>query len=103
MTDDGEARIRTLRAELTETDARIVDALNDRLELVAQLKRVKDELGVAFLDPAREEWMHRHLAGRNRGPLSADGLRAFYDGLLALTKAELGAAAPPDDAASSSL
>jgi chorismate mutase len=51
---------------------------------------VKEEIGVDFLDPAREEWLLQHLARANRGPLSEDGLREIYTELLALTKRELG-------------
>jgi len=83
-------RIGELRAQLTSNDVKIVEALNARLELVARLKRVKEEVGVDFLDPAREEWLLQHLASENRGPLSEDGLREFYTELLALTKRELG-------------
>ena len=71
-------RIAQLREELTENDVKIVEAVNTRLELVARLKRVKEELGIDFLDPAREEWLLQHLASTNRGPLSADGLRELY-------------------------
>jgi chorismate mutase len=83
-------RIAQLREQLTANDVEIVEALNIRLELVTQLKRVKEELGVDFLDPAREEWLLQHLASTNRGPLSEDGLREIYTELLALTKRELG-------------
>jgi chorismate mutase len=83
-------RIAELREELTQNDVRIVEAVNARLELVARLKRVKDELGIGFLDPAREQWLLEHLADTNRGPLSADGLRELYTTLLDLTKRELG-------------
>jgi chorismate mutase len=82
-------RISRLREQLADNDVRIVEALNTRLELVAQLKGVKEELGVDFLDPAREEWLLRHLASANRGPLSDEGLREIYTELLALTKREL--------------
>jgi chorismate mutase len=83
-------RITELREQLAANDVKIVEALNARLELVAQLKRVKEEIGVDFLDPAREEWLLQHLASTSRGPLSKDGLREFYTELLALTKRELG-------------
>ena len=82
-------RIAELREELTENDVKIVEAMNARLELVARLKHVKDELGIGFLDPAREQWLLEHLADTNRGPLSADGLRELYTTLLDLTKREL--------------
>ena len=83
-------RISELREQLADNDVKIVEALNARLALVAQLKRVKEEIGVDFLDPAREEWLFQHLARANRGPLSEDGLREIYTELLALTKRELG-------------
>jgi chorismate mutase len=83
-------RIAQLREELTENDVRIVAAVNARLELVARLKRVKEERGIDFLDPAREEWLLQYLADTNGGPLSAEGVRELYTTLLDLTKRELG-------------
>jgi chorismate mutase len=82
-------RVEELRARLVEEDERIVAALNRRLELVAELKRVKQELGVDFLDPPREQWLREHLAKTNGGPLSAEGLDELVTALLALTKREL--------------
>ena len=75
--------------ELSANDLKIVEAVNARLELVARLKRVKEERGIDFLDPAREEWLLQHLAEANPGPLSAEGLRELHAELLALTKREL--------------
>jgi chorismate mutase len=83
-------RIAQLREQLTANDVEIVEAVNTRLELVARLKRVKDERGIDFLDPAREQWLLEYLADANRGPLSAEGLRELYTTLLDLTKRELG-------------
>jgi chorismate mutase len=88
MADD--PRIAELREELTDNDVKIVEAVNARLELVARLKKVKEERGIDFLDPTREEWLLNHLADTNTGPLSADGLRELYTTLLDLTKSELG-------------
>ena len=81
--------IRRLREQLSDNDVGIVDAINVRLKLVARLKRVKEEQGIDFLDPAREEWMLQYLTRANRGPLSADGLREIYTELLDLTKREV--------------
>lgn len=82
-------RVEALRARLVEQDEQIVAALNRRLELVAELKRVKQELGIDFLDPARERWLREHLAETNGGPLSAGGLDELVTALLDLTKREL--------------
>lgn len=81
--------IRQLREQLSDNDVAIVEAVNARLKLVARLKRVKEERGIDFLDPAREEWMLQYLTRANRGPLSPDGLREIYTGLLDLTKREV--------------
>ena len=81
--------VRSLRAEITAIDREIAALVNRRLETVARLKRHKDEHGIAFVDPQREEQMIAERVGENEGPLSAEGLRAFYVELLALTKREL--------------
>jgi chorismate mutase len=82
--------IRQLREQLSDNDVAIVEAVNARLKLVARLKRVKEERGIEFLDPAREEWMLQYLTRANRGPLSTEGLREIYTELLDLTKREVG-------------
>ncbi|HUH14832.1 MAG TPA: chorismate mutase [Gaiellaceae bacterium] len=90
--DANDPVIRQLREQLSDNDVKIVEALNRRLELVARLKRVKEERGIDFLDPAREEWMLQFLTRANRGPLSPEGLREIYTELLDLTKREVGRA-----------
>jgi chorismate mutase len=89
-TDANDPLIKQLREQLSDNDVRIVEAVNARLKLVSQLKRAKEERGIAFLDPAREEWMLQFLSRANRGPLSPDGLREIYTELLDLTKREIG-------------
>jgi chorismate mutase/prephenate dehydratase len=81
--------IRQLREQISDNDVRIVQALNARLKLVAQLKRVKEERGIDFLDPEREAWMLQYLTRANQGPLSAEGLREIYTELLDLSKREV--------------
>lgn len=81
--------IRRLRGEISEIDTSIVAAVNARLELVASLRRHKESLGLPFLDPSRERELVEALVGRNRGPLSDDGLRELYACLLDLTKREV--------------
>jgi len=81
--------IRQLREQLSDNDVKIVEAINARLKLVGRLKAVKEERGIGFLDPAREEWMLQYLTRANRGPLSAEGLKEIYSELLDLTKREV--------------
>jgi chorismate mutase len=86
MTDE---TLERLRAEISAVDREIFAAVNRRLELVARLKRHKDEHGIDFVDPSREERLVAERLRENPGPLSAAGVRAFYAGLLALCKREL--------------
>jgi 3-deoxy-7-phosphoheptulonate synthase / chorismate mutase len=78
-----------LRERITETDRELLAGVNARLELVAELRRYKDEHGIAFLDPERERWMVADLVGANGGPLSDDGVRELLAFVLDLTKREL--------------
>ena len=81
--------IRQLREQLSDVDRGLVDAVNARLKLVAQLKRYKESRGIEFVDPEREEWMVNYLLRANRGPLSDEGLRELYIEVLDLTKREV--------------
>jgi 3-deoxy-7-phosphoheptulonate synthase/chorismate mutase len=78
-----------VRREISDLDSSLVALVNKRLELVAKLKRYKDEHGIGFVDLAREEWMLQYLSRANRGPLSADGLSELYHAVLDLTKREV--------------
>ena len=90
MAENEDPVIKQTREKISDVDRRLVDAINRRLKLVAQIRRYKESRGLPFLDPSREEWMLRYLTRANRGPLSEEGLRAIYSEVLALTKRELG-------------
>ena len=78
-----------MRERISDVDGRILDAVNERLRLVAELKRYKDDHGIAFVDPERETSMIDQRVRANPGPLSDEGLRRLYAELLALTKREV--------------
>jgi chorismate mutase len=84
-----DAALNLLREQIAQNDVALVENINRRLELVAEIKQRKAELGVAFVDPEREFWLFEHLRGANKGRLSDDGLRELLDTLLDLTKREL--------------
>ena len=81
--------VRKLRGEITAIDQEIVALVNRRIETVSRLKKHKDEHGIAFVDARREEQIVADRVRENPGPLSEEGLRAFYAELLALTKREV--------------
>ena len=86
---DADPLIRQLREQLSDVDRTLVEAVNARLKIVAQLKRYKESRGIEFVDPEREEWMFSYLLRANRGPLSEDGLHELYAEVLDLTKREV--------------
>jgi chorismate mutase len=87
---DSDPVLAQLREQITDTDRALVELVNKRLKLVERIKRYKQERGLPFLDPAREEWMLLYLTRANRGPLSAEGLGELYEEILDLTKREVG-------------
>ena len=86
MSDDV---VNSLRDEITAIDRELVALVNRRIDIVARLKRHKDDHGIAFVDPDREARMVAERVAENGGPLSEEGLRAFYAELLALVKREV--------------
>jgi chorismate mutase len=81
--------IRQLRQQVSDNDRALIEAINTRLRLVTKLKQYKEEHGIEFVDPEREEWMLRDITRANRGPLSQQGLEEIYAAILDLTKREL--------------
>jgi chorismate mutase len=84
-----DATLARLRGLLAVNDIAVLELINRRLELVDQIKRRKEQLGVAFVDPEREAWLLDHLRSANKGRLSDEGLRELLTTLLELTKREL--------------
>jgi len=82
--------VRDAREQITAVDRAIFEAVNRRIELVRELRRYKETKGYDFVDSGREQRMVDEQLAENDGPLSEEGLRAFYAELLALTKRELG-------------
>jgi chorismate mutase len=89
MEQNADPLIRQLREQISDADRKIIEAINARLKLVAQLKAYKESRGMSFLDPEREEWMLNYLTRANRGPLSAEGLQEIFGEVLDLTKREI--------------
>lgn len=86
MNQDGP--LEELREQVSDNDRAIVEAINRRLELVAEIKRYKESNGIEFFDPDREAWLLEDLRRANRGPLSDEGLKRVLRELLDLCKRE---------------
>ena len=84
-----DAVVRRLREQIAERDRAVLDAINARLRLVAELKRHKANEGIDFVDPDQEERLLQALEQANGGPLSQAGVRKLFEEILALTKREV--------------
>ena len=83
------AEIAEYRRRIADADAAVVAAANRRIELVAELKRLKERHGIDFVDPDQERRLVEALVAANPGPLSEEGLRELVATLLAVTKRDV--------------
>ena len=86
--------ISDLRAEIEEVDRHLLETLNRRLELVAAVRRHKDEAGERWIDPEREAALLQALVAANGGPLSERGVRSIFSAILDVFKQEVAAELP---------
>lgn len=77
------------RAEIEDLDRRMLEMLNRRLELVAAVRRHKDETGERWIDPEREAALLQTLVDANSGPLSERGVRTLFSAILDVLKQEV--------------
>lgn len=89
MSDD--PIIQQHRAHISALDQRILEALNERVHLVKQLKDHKDTQGLSFYDAAQEDRVIAALSQANPGPLSSEGLSEIFRLILAWSKREAAA------------
>lgn len=82
-------RFDEIRRAIDLTDRGIVELVNERLRLVAELWEIKRERGLGRVDEGREAALRAALADANTGPLSAEGLDRLVTELLAITKREM--------------
>jgi len=82
-------RFDEIRAEITANDRALVEGVNTRLRLVAELWTIKQQRGLDRTDPGREAQLLETLAAENGGPLSEDGLTELVREILALTRREI--------------
>jgi chorismate mutase len=78
----------TARDRIGAVDAEIVDAVNRRVTLVAELHAHKRAQGYPMVDPERERRLIASLADSNPGPLSRERLEQLYGVLLEICTAE---------------
>ena len=80
--------VASYRERISAVDDQILDAVNRRVTLVAELHSHKREQGYPMRDPAREQTLIEKLNTTNTGPLSEQRLADLYRLLLEICTSE---------------
>jgi len=83
MTEKQDQRIVNIRNAIDAVDRRIIALLQERATLASEIGRVKKELGLPILDPAREGRIRDKLARGPRGPMDTEQLVRIYEMIMA--------------------
>lgn len=78
MSEEGKARIQSLRQRIEAVDDEILQRLNHRAGIVQEVGRVKSELKMAYYSPGREEEILQRLETKNPGPFPRWAVRSVF-------------------------
>src|SRR3954467_3006926 len=67
-----------IRKKIDDIDQRLVELLNERLALAAEIGKVKRSQGGQIYVAEREDAVLRKVAAQNQGPIKNEALRAIY-------------------------
>ena len=98
---DAPSELTDLREQIAALDRELLDALNRRLELVAQVQEHKHATGTRLIDAKREAELLQQLAAANDGPLSERAVHSLFTAVLDVMKQELQGEPRHDDASPS--
>lgn len=71
-----------IREKIDALDNQLVELINQRLALAAEVGRIKRSTGGEIYVPEREDAVLRKVTARNQGPIRDDALRAIYRELM---------------------
>jgi 3-deoxy-7-phosphoheptulonate synthase/chorismate mutase len=74
--------LRRLREQIDGLDARLLELLSERAEVVLEVQRVKARESIARVDNPRMEQILDRLVSLNKGPLTPAEIRDVYGELL---------------------
>ncbi|MCI0458789.1 MAG: prephenate dehydratase [Gemmataceae bacterium] len=81
------AALKSLRNTIDKLDLQILDLVNKRAALAADIGRVKNDQGGEIFQPAREEEVYKNVLDHNKGPLDPATIRAIYREIMSGARA----------------
>jgi chorismate mutase/prephenate dehydratase len=81
------ASLKHLRGSIDKLDLQILDLVNKRAALAAEIGKVKNDHGAEVFTPAREEEVLKNVLEANKGPLDEGTIRAIYREIMSGSRA----------------
>jgi chorismate mutase-like protein len=75
-------RLEDWRRKIDEIDRRLVELLNERLQCVLEIGKLKKVDGTPLYQPDREREVLDAAERANRGPLSEEAIRRLFERIL---------------------
>jgi chorismate mutase/prephenate dehydratase len=85
--DKAAANLTALRAQIDKFDLNILELLNKRAAVAAQIGKIKAEQGGEVFSAAREEEVMANLLAAHKGPLSAVSVKVIFRELISGSRA----------------
>ncbi len=76
------ANLKSLRVQIDKLDLQILELLNKRATVAAQIGKVKNESGGEVFSAAREEEVLHNVLGSNKGPLQEVTIKGIFRELI---------------------
>ena len=75
-------RTKEIRNAIDSIDTDLLKLLNDRAQLAIELGEIKNELGLAIYDPAREREIIKMMLSKNDGPLDDQAVVGLFQRII---------------------
>src|SRR5262245_10034570 len=72
------AALKSLRNTIDKLDLQILELVNKRAALAAEIGKVKNDQGGEIFQPAREEEVYKNVLDHNKGPLDTATIRSVF-------------------------
>jgi len=81
------ASLRTLRAQIDKLDLQILELINKRAGVAAEIGKYKTENAQEIFAPAREEEVYQNVLQANKGPLDEGTIRSIFREIMSGSRA----------------
>lgn len=71
-------KLSSLRKKIDNIDKQVISFLNERATIAKKVGRLKSRSGAGIYVPDREAQIYKNILKKNKGPLSANALKAIY-------------------------